>query len=338
MNAQPDKRMNTAWFIGFGSIAVLFAAVLSVLFGSAKIELSEVWAAVASFDAANSNHQVIVDLRIPRTIGDILVGASLAVAGAVMQGMTRNPLADSGILGINSGAAFALSLSLALLPKANYAAVVGFSFAGAAFATLVVYGLTGLNHGKQSPVRLVLAGTAVGTFLSAVSQAVALHYNVGQEVTFWTAGGVAGIRMSQIAQATPFILAALVLAVVLSRSLSLLSLGEDAARGLGLNIRLVKTLCMLAVLVLAGASVSLAGPIAFVGLIVPHIVRSLVGVDYRRIIPCSIVMGSLSMLVADLISRLINAPHETPVGLVFAVIGVPFFLYISRKGGRKIGV
>jgi iron complex transport system permease protein len=320
-----------------GGIAVAFAALLSLLLGSTSIPAADVRDALFAFDSGNMNHLIVWDLRIPRTLGDILVGAALATAGGVMQGMTRNPLADSGILGINAGAVFALSLCLALLPSIHYSVVVGFSFVGAAFATLVVYGLTGLNHGKQSPVRLVLAGVAVGTLLSALSQAVALHFNVGQEVTFWTAGGVAGIRMNQVLSVAPCVLAALAGAVALSPSLSLLGLGEETATGLGLRPGRIKTLCMLVVLILAGSAVALAGPVAFVGLIVPHIVRKFVGADYRRIVPLSIVTGSLSVLLADVISRLINQPHETPIGLVFAVVGVPFFLYISRKGKGEIG-
>jgi iron complex transport system permease protein len=326
----------TLWILT-GSVAVLFAATLSLLLGSANIPLSDVLSAYFAFDENSMNHHIVWDLRVPRTIGDILVGAALSTGGAIMQGMTRNPLADSGVLGINSGAVFALSLCLAFLPGVNYSVVVGFSFAGAALALFVVYGLTGLNRGKQSPVRLVLAGIAVGTLLSALSQAVALHYNVGQEVTFWTAGGVAGIRMTQLLQTLPFILAALVGAVAISPSLSLLNLGEDAAVGLGAHPGRIKALCMVMVLMLSGSAVALAGPISFVGLIVPHIVRRFLGTDYRKIIPGAIVLGSLAMLVADLVSRLINPPHETPVGLVFAVLGVPFFLYICRRERGAVG-
>lgn len=326
------------FFIIIGVVLIFFASLLSIVFGSAGIPFSDAWNAFFAFDSTNMNHQIIWDLRLPRTLGDILVGAAFAVAGGLMQGMTRNPLADSGILGINAGAAFALALSLAFLPSMDQITVVVCSFLGAAFSTMIVYGLTGFNHGKQSPIRLVLAGTAVNTLLAAISQAVALHFKVGQEVTFWTAGSVAGIRMEQILYVAPFILLALILAIFLSPSLSLLSLGEEAAKGLGLKVGKTKMLCMLAVLLLSGSAVSLAGPIAFVGLIIPHIVRKIVGVDYRNVLPCSAILGSLAMLVADVISRLINIPRETPIGLVFAVIGVPFFLYISRKGKEEVHV
>lgn len=260
------------------------------------------------------------------------------MSGAIMQGMTRNSLADAGILGINAGAVFALSLCLALMPAVSQSVVVFSCFIGAAATTFLVYGLTGLQHGKQSPVRLALAGTAVATLFSALSQAVALHYQVGQEVTFWIAGGVAGIQFSQLAWALPFIVLALAGALVVSRSLSVLSIGEEAARGLGISVEQTKFICMLIVLILAGAAVSLSGPISFAGLMVPHIVRAFTGPDYRKIIPGSMVFGSFVMLSADLLARIINPPHETPVGLVFAVFGVPFFLYLTRTGRRGSSV
>lgn len=318
-------------------MGVLGAAILSVIFGTAGIPLHEIGDALFHYDPTNINHTIIRDLRLPRTAGDIAVGAAFAVSGAIMQGMTRNPLADAGILGINAGAVFALSLCMALLPAAGQSVIVLCSFAGAALTTFVVYGLTGLRHGRQSPVRLALAGTAVTTLFSALSQAVAIHYHVGQEVTFWTAGGVAGIRFSHLVWALPFIAAALAGAVVMSRSLSLLSIGEEAARGLGIRVERTKLLCMLLVLVLAGAAVSLSGPIAFAGLMIPHMVRAVTGPDYRKIIPGTILAGSFAMLAADLLSRVINPPHETPVGLIFAVIGVPFFLSLTRTGRRGSG-
>lgn len=336
MKAKVHRHKSALLFCVLGSVAVLITATLSIVFGSASIPFADVWNAIWHFEPTNMNHQIIADLRLPRTLADMLVGAALAVAGAIMQGMTRNPLADGGILGINAGAAFALSLCLAFMPKVRYSAVVLFCFLGAAFAALIVYGLTGLRHGKQSPMRLALAGTAVGTLLSSVSQALALHYKVGQDITFWTAGGVAGVRMSQLSMVAPFMLVALVAAVWLSPGLSLLSLGEEAAKGLGLRIGRTKALCILTVLLLAGSAVALAGPIAFVGLIVPHLVRRFIGVDYRKIIPCSMVLGCLLMLAADVASRMVNRPTETPVGLLFAVIGVPFFLYISRRGKGDI--
>lgn len=331
------QNRNMILILSFGSIAVCILAVLSILLGSADISPQMVFDAVFNFDPANLQHQVIVELRIPRTIGDIMIGAAFAVAGAIMQGMTRNPLADTGLLGVNAGAAFGLAISFALFPGLSYGGVVVFSFLGAAATTIIVYGVMSFNHGKLSPVRLVLAGSVVGIFFSSVSQAIAIYFNIGQEITFWTAGGVAGIRMEQLRMIAPMIVIALITSIILSKSISMLSLGEDVALGLGLNINCVKIIAILIVLTLAGTSVALAGSISFVGLIIPHIVRAFVGVEYQKIIPCSIITGSLFMLIADLLSRIINPPYEIPVGLIFSLIGVPFFLYISRTERRRLG-
>ncbi len=328
---------NFVWLIILGSIAVIFAAVLSVVYGSANISPNVVLDAVFHFDPDNLNHQVIRELRIPRTIGDITIGAALATAGAIMQGMTRNPLADPGLLGINAGAAFALAICFALSSSLPYGAVVLFSFIGAAISSSIVYLVAGVGRGKNNHVRLVLAGSAIGIFLSSVSQAIAMYFKIGQEITFWTAGGVSGVRAEQLKVIVPVVVVALIGAIVLSRSISILSLGEETAKGLGLNITRIKVLCMIEVLLLSGTSVALAGVVAFVGLIIPHIVRHFAGADYRKIIPCTIVTGSLFMVVADLISRTINPPYEIPIGLIFSIIGVPFFLYISRKERRSFG-
>lgn len=228
----------------------------------------------------------------------------------------------------------ALALCLAFLPGFGFTGVVCFSFLGAAAAMVTVYGLMSLKRRKTDPVRLVLAGSAVSIFLSSLSQAVSIFYRIGYDLTFWTAGGVAGIRLHQLLLAGPVILAGLLAAAVLSGRVSMLSLGEDAARGLGLHVERSRALCLLVVLMLAGAAVALAGPVAFVGLMVPHVVRFFVGGDYRRIIPCSMVAGAFFMLAADILSRVVNAPSETPIGLVFAVIGVPFFIWTARKEER----
>lgn len=331
-----QSRTKLCVFLAAGIAAVLVAAALSVLYGSTQIPLGKIWHAITAPDWNDQQQIVIRELRIPRTIGDILVGAAFAVAGAIMQGVTRNPLADSGLLGINAGASFALAVCLALLPSISFSGVVLFSFLGAAAAMMAVYGLMSMKHRKLDPVRLVLAGSAVSVFLSSLSQAISIFYNIGYDLTFWTAGGVAGIRAKQLTFAAPVLLTGLVLSLLLSRQISLLSLGDDAARGLGLQIDRTRTLCLLVVLLLAGGAVALAGPVAFVGLLVPHVVRFFVGADYRAIIPSSMLAGAFCMLAADLISRTINAPSETPVGLVFAVVGVPFFIWTVRKEERSL--
>lgn len=331
-----SSKCDLKFFLLAGCIAVISAALLSIFMGSTHISPGEVVRAFTDFDPSSHIHLAVRTLRLPRTLGCIFVGAAFAAAGAIMQGITRNPLADSGLLGINAGSSFALALCFAFFPDTHYTIVILCSFLGAAVALFTVYGLTGIGHRKQSPLRLVLAGSAISMFLSSISQAVSLYFQVGQAVTFWSFGGVAGIRMQQLAAAFPFILAGLAAAVIQSPKISMLSLGEDAALGLGLSVGITRSLCMIIVLVLAGCSVALAGPVAFAGLMVPHIVRSFVGADYRNIIPASIVAGAFFMLAADIVSRLVNAPSETPVGLVFAVIGVPFFIYTARKDGGQL--
>lgn len=313
-----------------GAAAILFA-LLSILFGSTNVPLSDVIAALFHPDYTSHAQLTILELRIPRTIGDILVGASFAAAGAIMQGVTRNPLADSGLLGLNAGASFALALALAFLPGLGFGSMVLLSFIGAALALALVYGLLLMNHKKADPIRLILAGSAVSLFLSALCQGIALYYNIGQDLTFWTAGGVAGIRMQQILIAGPVIVCALVMAVISGRKVALLSLGDEAARGLGLDVEKSRLLCLVIVLLLAGTSVALAGPISFVGLLVPYVVLRFVGTSYPNVIAASIAAGPVFMLAADLLSRLVNAPSETPIGLIFSIIGVPVFILAARK-------
>lgn len=335
-----QKKKGRAWaawliiVIGSGALALLMA--FSITKGAAEIPLSTVWEALFHFDGESTHHLIVIDLRLPRVIASALVGAAFAVAGAIMQGTTRNPIADSGLLGLNAGAGFALSICFAFFQGIGYMQIVLFSFLGAALGAVLVNGIASMRRGGATPMRLVLAGAAVSALLTALSQGIALYFNVAQNIMFWTTGGVAGSNWEQIKIMVPWILAALLGAVVLSRSISLLSLGEDVAKGLGLNTAIINVLCSLIVLVLAGASVSVVGSVGFVGLIIPHLARYLVGVDYRWIIPSSAVLGALLMVAADLGARMLNPPFETPIGVLTALVGVPFFLYLSRKQRRAL--
>lgn len=329
MSAGGQKRM-TLFLLAVGA-AVFLAAALSVLYGSMEITFGQVVNAVIRAGCCGS-----AAYRSPGTAYSPYAGLypgrrRLSAAGSLMQGVTRNPLADSGLLGINAGASFALALCLAFLPGLGFTGVVIFSFLGASVSMLAVYGLMSMRHRKLEPVRLVLAGSAVSIFLSSLSQAVSIFFQIGYDLTFWTAGGAAGIRSRQLLLAGPVIVSGLVAAVLLSGRVSMLSLGEDAAKGLGLEVERSRFLCLLTVLLLAGGAVALTGPVAFVGLLVPHVVRFFTGADYRAVIPCSMAAGAFFMLTADIISRTINAPAETPIGLIFSLIGVPFFIWIARK-------
>jgi iron complex transport system permease protein len=310
--------------------------LVSVARGAAEIPLSVVWNALFHFDPEQTRHLIVRDLRLPRVGASALVGASFAAAGALMQGLTRNPLADSGLMGLNAGAGFALSLCFAFFPDMPYIRIILFSFLGAALGAVLVNGIAAMRRGGATPMRLVLSGAAVSALLAALSQGIALYFDVAQNIMFWTAGGVAASNWEQIRIMLPWIGGALLGAVLLSRSVSLLSLGEDTARGLGVNTAAVNALGSLFVLILAGISVSVVGAVSFVGLIIPHIARFFAGGDYRRIIPLSIVWGALLMVLADLGARTLNPPAETPVGAIVALLGVPFFLYLARKQGKGL--
>jgi iron complex transport system permease protein len=321
-----------ATIILFGGIAALLLSLaLSISVGAADISLSTVWEGVFHFNEENIQHQIIKELRMPRALAAALVGAAFAVAGSVMQGMTRNPLADSSLLGINAGAGFMLALCFAFFPSISYLGLMFVCFAGAAVAMGLVYGIGSLAKGGLTPVRLTLAGAAVGALLLAITEGIAIYYKIGQDLAFWYAGGVAGTKWLQIQIVSPWVIGGLIGAIVLSRSITLLSLGDDVAAGLGQRTGLVKAAGVIIVLLLAGSAVSAVGSIGFVGLIIPHISRFLVGVDYRWIIPCSAVLGSLLMVLADIGGRIINPPQEVAIGIIIAVIGVPFFLYLVTR-------
>ncbi|WP_410772425.1 FecCD family ABC transporter permease [Fontibacillus sp. BL9] len=331
------SRPLAATLILIGGTAVLLLSIaLSICFGAADIRLPVVWSAFFHFDQAATQHQIIWELRLPRVLGGALVGASFAVAGAIMQGMTRNPMADSGLLGLNAGAGFALALCFAFFPGLPFLYLILYSFVGAGLGAGVVYGVGSLAKGGLTPIRLILAGSALSALLSALSEGIALHFNVGQDIAFWVAGGVAGTKWYQLKIMVPWVGGALLGAIVLSRSITMLSLGEDVAKGLGQRTGLVKLTATVIVLILAGSAVSVVGPVGFVGLIIPHLTRYLVGVDYRWIIPCSAVLGSLLVVLADLAARMINPPYEVPIGALISLIGVPFFLYLARKERREL--
>jgi iron complex transport system permease protein len=318
-----------------GSILLFFLILFAMTKGAIEIPLETIWDAIFHFDGSNKEHLIIVDLRLTREIASMLVGAALAVSGAIMQGVTRNPLADSGLMGLNAGAGFALALSFAFFKDLNYMQIVLLAFIGAALGATLVYGISSIPRGGVTPIRLVLAGAAVSALLSALSQGIGIYFKVGQKIMFWTMGSVAGVNWGQLKILSPFILVALAVAMILSRAISVLSLGNEVAKGLGGNVFAIKLIAMITVVMLAGSSVAVVGAVSFVGIIVPHFTRYLVGSDYRLIIPCSAVVGGILIVVSDLVARTINPPFETPIGVITALIGVPIFLYLARrqKGG-----
>nr|WP_229677428.1 iron ABC transporter permease [Psychrobacillus lasiicapitis] len=318
-------------------IALLILSVfLSINLGATNQSAQIVWDALFHFDKENSSHVIIRELRLPRAIAAIFVGAALAISGAIMQGMTRNPLASPSIMGVTAGSSFLIAIALAVVPSVTYLGLMMFSFVGAGLGAALVFGITAMAKGGMTTVKLALTGSAITSLLSSLSTAIGIKFNVSKDISYWYAGGVSSVQPQHIMFALPFIIAGIILALVLSRSISVLSLGEEIARGLGQRTGVIRFLGTIAVLLLTGAAVSIAGMIGFVGLVIPHITRFIVGVDYRWIIPCSAVLGGLLLIVADMIGRMINAPFETPVGAITAIIGVPFFLYLARKEGRGL--
>jgi iron complex transport system permease protein len=307
--------------------------VSSMVFGAADISIKDVWLALSS-STVNEHISIIRDIRLPREIAAVFVGAALSVSGAIMQGMTRNPLADPGLLGLTSGANAALAVTIALIPSINYLGITIACFIGAGVGAILVFGIAAIKRGGFSPLRIVLAGAAVSAFLYAIGEGFGIYFKISKDVSMWTAGGIVGTSWEQLQIIVPFIVGGIFIALLLSRQLTILSLNEEVAVGLGQQTTKVKTILFVVMILLAGASVALVGNMVFIGLMIPHIVRGIVGTDYRYIIPMSAITGAAFMLLADTLARTVSAPYETPIAAVVSMIGLPFFLVIVRKGGK----
>lgn len=319
-------------------VTLLLVACLlwSITLGAADITPEVVFTALFNFDETEFEHLIIQTVRLPRVLAGALVGAGLAVAGAIMQGLTRNPLADSGILGINAGAAFAVVMTVYLLGSPSLSVYAMAALVGAAAAAVIVYGLGSVGRGGPTPLRLTLAGVILTAFVSSLTTAILIQdQETLDQIRFWTAGSLAGREMPLLRQTAPIVLAGIVGSLLISRQITTISLGEDVAKGLGQNTLLVKVIAAVMVVLLAGGSVALAGPIGFVGLIIPHIARFIAGVDYRWIIPYSALLGAVLVTVADVAARIALRPQELPVGIMMAVLGAPFFIYLARWKVRR---
>ncbi|CDQ39246.1 MULTISPECIES: FecCD family ABC transporter permease [Virgibacillus] len=319
----------------FAFIALLLSIGFSIALGAVDIHLNTVWNALFHFDSEVTSHQIIQELRLPRAFAAVLVGAFLAISGAIMQGMTRNPLASPSIMGVTEGSALALVIMLAFFPAASNSGLIIASFIGAGLAVTMVFMIGSFSKGGLTQVKLALGGVAISTMLSSISSLISLHFQLERQMGFWMAGGLADTNWNSIQLLLVCGAIGLTLAISMSKSITILSLGDDIASGLGQNNMLIKILGIFSVLLLTGAAVSIAGPVGFIGLIVPHITRFIMGTDYRWIIPSSAIFGGLLLVLADVVSRLVNAPYETPVGAITSLIGVPFFLYLARGGGTK---
>ena len=317
---------------------ILLAVVLmvSLMIGTKLYGLSTIWEALFHRAHNNITHDIIWDIRLPRAIVAALVGAFLAVSGAVMQALTRNVLAEPSLLGVSNGAAFALVLVLTIFPGLSKLETMFASMAGAGLAVLFVFSLSILAKGGITPVKLALAGMATGMFLSSLTTSIALYFDVSKNISFWYAGDLSASSWNDVKLLLIMGTVGLFIAFSISRALTLLSLGEEITKSLGVHIGLVRTMGVIAVLMLTGSAVAVSGTVGFVGLVIPHITRMAIGGKYGKLLPVAALLGSTLLVGADAISRTINAPYETPIGVLTAVIGVPFFLYMVRQNGRRL--
>lgn len=307
----------------------------SIIFGLTDISWQMVIDAYTNFDG--SNEQLIIKTaRVPRALIATAVGASLAVAGALMQGLTRNPLASPGILGVNAGAGFFVVAAVSFFSISSLTLFTWVSFLGAAFAAVLVYLLGSLGREGLTPLKLTLAGAALAALFSSLTQGMLLiNEKAMEEVLYWLAGSVEGRKLEYLFVVLPYLAIGWVMALWIAKHMNILIMGDDMARGLGQKVVLIKILCITIIVLLAGGSVAVAGPIGFIGLVVPHISRTLVGPDYRWLIPYCAVLGGVLLLVADIAARYVIMPEEVPVGAMTALIGAPFFIYIARRGFKS---
>lgn len=318
------------------SIALLvLVCLLSIGFGAKQIPLHTVLDALRHYDAADTDHVIVRSLRVPRTVLGLLVGAALGLAGAVMQGVSRNPLADPGILGVNGGAALFVVAGIYWFGMSSLTSYVWLAFAGAAAAAVSVYLLGSLGREGATPVKLALSGAAMTALFGSLTTTLLLRdVQTFDQYRFWAVGALAGRDGDVVGQVAPFIAVGIVMALLSGRALNALSLGDDVARSLGQRVGLARAFAAAAVVILCGAATAAAGPIGFVGLTVPHVARAITGPDYRWVLPYSMLLAPILLLGSDVLGRVVARPGELQVGIVTAIVGAPFFIALVRR--RKL--
>jgi iron complex transport system permease protein len=320
-----------AWLLAAVVVLVVVCAV-SLAVGARGLSLETVWQALTRFDPANGDHAV-VHARIPRTALGLLAGAALGMAGAAMQGVARNPLADPGIIGVNAGAALAVVTGIYVFGVSSLTGYIWFAFIGAAAAAVVVYLVASMGRDGATPVKLALAGAALSAGLFSLMNVILVSsQDTLDRFRFWQVGGIAGRDWSVVLPGLPFLIVGALIVLLAGRVLNSLALGDDVARGLGQNVGLARAVTALGIVLLCGSATALAGPIGFVGLVVPHAVRSLTGPDYRWILPFSAVLAPVLLLVSDIVGRVVLLPGEVPAGIMTALVGAPVFVWLVRRG------
>lgn len=317
-----------------GDLVLVAGFIASLSIGAYAIAFPDVVQLLFSPDSSKEA-SIIHSIRLPRALVGVIVGACLAIAGGIMQAITNNPLASPQIFGVNAGASLLVVIGVVLFPGLGSSTLVYFAFLGAALGGAIVYYLASTGGG-MTPIKLALAGITVHLFLSSLIESIVLfHETSTEDVLFWLAGGIDGRSWADVSLMWPWAAVGFMGALILGKSLTILGLGDDVAQGLGQKIGWIRGASALLVILLAGVSVAVAGPIGFIGLIIPNIVRKLLGNDYRFILPVSALFGASLLTISDVLSRFISFPAESPVGIVTALIGAPFFLYLASKGGRS---
>ncbi|MED0680564.1 FecCD family ABC transporter permease [Aneurinibacillus thermoaerophilus] len=317
-----------------GFVCIVMAMYTSIVFGVIDTNWKTVVDAYTHFNGTNE-HIVIKEVRVPRAFIALAVGTCLGISGVLIQALTRNPLADVGILGINAGASLFIVIAVAFFSFSTLASLTWVGFFGAAASGLFVYFLGSLGRDGATPLKLTLAGAAIYALCSSLTQGVLLFRESAiEEVLFWLEGSVAGRKLDVLVSVLPYMIVAIIGSLLIAKPINTLMLGEDVAKGVGQRTALVKAIMGILLVMLAGSSIAAAGPISFVGLIIPHIARFLVGIDTRWMVLYSAQLGAILLLIADILARFVAIPKELPIGVITALLGVPFFIYVARKGVR----
>lgn len=318
------------WYlIGMG-VFLLISIFSSIFFGAKEVSINHVMSAF--FPNAEPSYEVSVILaRFPRTVFGFIAGAALAISGVLMQALTRNPIADPSILGVNHGASLFVVIGIAFFQVNSNLAYIALAFVGAMSAAVFVYGLSSMGNGGVTPIKLALAGAAASTALSSVVNAIMLpSNNVMDQFRFWQIGSIGGATWEDIILLSPILTVGFILSIVLAPALNILSMGDEMAVGLGIHVGRTRVLSALAGVLLCASTTALAGPIGFVGLMIPHFMRILFGNDLKWMIPTSAIAGAALLLFSDVIGRVFNHPGELEVGIITAMIGAPIFILIVK--------
>jgi iron complex transport system permease protein len=327
------KNTHSRWI---GLIIAIFLLIIlmcsSIVYGYTDTSWKTALDTFTHYNGSNE-HIVIESIRLPRALIAAVVGASLAVAGALMQTLSKNPLASPGIFGINAGAGFAVVVAVSLFSVVSLQAFTWLAFLGAGVAAVSVYFIGSIGREGLTPMKLTLAGAAMSAMFSSFTQGLLVMDEAAlEQVLFWLAGSVSGRKLESLTSVLPYLAIGWIGAILLATKMNVLAMGEDVAKGLGLNTGLVKIAMGIVIVLLAGGAVAISGPIGFIGIVIPHITRSIVGIDHRWVVPFSGLLGAMLLLAADITARYILMPQEVPVGVMTAIIGTPFFIYIARRG------